>query len=293
MKKFEVPYNFDEDLIKFYIKHTSYINFLYLPPFKEDLINTRSSIQSSSKGQCYMPATREEYEGHLKLIVRAGLRFVVLWQSRDNIISRNLLEYYTNLGAIGFTIANDDNAKIIKEYNPELIVICSLVQKLQHNIRNRDFSLYDYLILYYPFNRSLDALQELMELKNKIVLMPNTMCHIECPSFHHWFPQNINGFQPQIECWVKEKTLDKSGFIFPEHLFLFDRFVSGYKLQGREYPTEAIKYLCHFYFKREYYRDFINPFLNNIMAEKLFKLAHDKNVEEYYNIYSPKLIPFL
>lgn len=46
---FEVPYNFDEALIPFYKKHASCINFLYLPPYKEDLDNTRTSIQTNIK----------------------------------------------------------------------------------------------------------------------------------------------------------------------------------------------------------------------------------------------------
>lgn len=270
MKKlFEVPYNFDEKLIKYYKKHADRINFLYLPPYKDDSINTRSTIQTKVKGHCYMPQSREEYERHLSLICHADLRFVVLWQDRNSIITSDQLDYYTQLGASGFIIANDVNSKIVKDYNPSLLVICSLVQRLQKNIRKRDFSNYDYIILYYTFNRSIDAIKELSALKDKIVLMPNTLCSIECPSVHHWFPSKDKPFDFQNDCWLRLDTLDKCGLIFPEHLVLFNQHVGGYKLQGREYPTEAIKYLCHFYFKEEYYSDFVSPFLREDMAENL------------------------
>lgn len=76
--RFEVPYNFDEALIPFYRKYTSLINYLYLPPFKDDLENTRTSIQTGSVGHCYMPETRFEYEKHLLGIHDSGLRYVVL-----------------------------------------------------------------------------------------------------------------------------------------------------------------------------------------------------------------------
>lgn len=287
-KSFEVPYNFDKSLVKFYKKHTHCINFLYLPPYKDDSINTRSSIQTKTKGHCYMPLSREEYEDHLSYIVSSGLRFVVLWQDSHSVISKENLVYYTGLGASGFIIANDANAKIIKEFSPSLLVICSLVQRLRHDIQKRDFTYYDFIVLYYNFNRSLDALKELGYIKDKIVLMPNTLCHIECPSMHHWFPSKTRPFDPHKDCWTRIDTLDKCGFIFPEHLHLFDEYVGGYKIQGREYPTEAIKFLCHFYFEEEFYKDFITPFLREDMAAKLFDLAHGDSLERYYNIKSTR-----
>lgn len=285
MKRFEVPYNFDMELVLYYKKHFDRINFLYLPPYKEDAINTRSSIQTHKRGHCYMPLDRDEYEKHLRYISDMGLRFVVLWQNRSDIIRFEQLEYYVNLGASGFIIGNDENAKIIKNYNPSLLVICSLVQRLRTNSDlKRDFKYYDYIVLYYTYNRSLSALKDISILKDKLVLMPNTLCSIECPSFHHWFPTKEKPFNARKECYTRLETMDKCGLIFPEHLYLFDDYVSGYKLQGREYPTEAIKYLCHFYFNGKYMEDFILPFLREDMAAKLFEYAHQTPCDEYYNV---------
>lgn len=289
-KLFEVPYNFDEPLIKFYKKHAHRINYLYIPPYKNDLFNTRSSIQTNVKGHCYMPQTREEYESHLCEIKHSGLRFVILWQDSNSLISRSQLDYYSKLGTSGFIIANDINAKRIKDYNPALIVICSLVQRVQTDILKRDFSDYDFIILYYTFNRSLDAIKKLVKLKDKIILMPNTLCNIECPSVHHWFPSAKKPFDFHNDCWLRLDTLKYCGLIFPEHLYLFNEHVAGYKLQGREFPTEAIKYLCHFYFKEEYYDDFISPFLREDMMLKLCNLVNSMNVDDYYNIYTKKII---
>lgn len=287
---FEVPYNFDEKLLIYYGKHRNRISFLYLPPYKDDLINTRTSIQTTRKGHCYTPQFRSEYEYHLKLIRDMELPFVVLWQSPSNIISNLQLDYYASLGCSGFTIANDTNAEIIKNYDSSLTVICSIVQKIRTEILYRDFSKYDYIILYFCYNRALDAIKLLSQFKEKIILMPNTLCHIDCPSTHHWFPSKDQPFNPRKDCWIKKSTLDRSGLIFPEHLNLFNQFVGGYKLQGREYPTEAIKYLCHFYFQEEHFEEFISPFLEPDMAKDLYDKAHNVPLKDYYNLYTHQLI---
>lgn len=286
---FEVPYNFDEAIIPFYKKYASYINYLYLPPYKDDLDNTRSSIQTQTKGHCYMPQSREEYENHLQLVVNAGLKFVVLWQVSDNIIQEKTLKYYYHHGSSGFIVANDKNAEIIKHFNPNFLVICSVVQRVCTEILKKDLTFYDYVILYYPFNRALNALKKLRHIKDKIILMPNTLCNVDCPSIHHWFPQKNQKFV----CWTTPNTLDKCGLIFPEHLEMFDDYVAGYKLQGREYSSEAIKYLCHFYFFRTEYENFVDPFLNKDMAKQIKDLVRNTPSEIYYNTETAKISKYL
>ncbi len=285
-KLFEVPYNFNETLISFYKKHSSYISYLFLPPYKDDLINTRTSIETKKKGRCYMPQSREEYEYHLRKIKDAGLNFVVLWQVFDNIISLNLLNYYCGLGAAGFIVANDKNAMMVKEYNSDLIVVCSIVQRICSEIRNKEFSCYDQIILYYPFNRSLNALKRLSYIKDKIIIMPNTLCHIECPSIHHWFPSKDQPFVQERDCMVlrdNENYISKCGFVSPEHLHLFDNYVGGYKLQGREYTTDMIKYICQLYFDRKSPKNLLDTLLGSELSTKIHDKIHSMSLDEYYN----------
>lgn len=141
-----------------------------------------------------MPQSREEYESHLNLLKKSDLRFVILWQDRDSIIPIKMLEYYTNLGAVGFIIANNDNAAIIKKYNPGLLVIASIVQRLCKKITETDFSFYDYIVMYYPFNRALNTFKFLSKIKDKLVIMPNSFCHTDCPGVHHWFMKDKKTF---------------------------------------------------------------------------------------------------
>lgn len=192
IKRFEVPYNFDEELVSFYSGYKEYINFLFLPPYKDHASNTRTILQSENKGACYMPASIEEYEYHLSLIVKSGLSFVALWQKADEVLSDQLLEYYISKGACGFIVCNDETTKKIKERDKDLIVVCSIVQRISSGISRRDFSYYDYIVLFFPFNRSLSILKRLSHLKDKLVIMPNTVCSTECPAMHHWFPRNAS-----------------------------------------------------------------------------------------------------
>lgn len=292
-KLFEVPYNFSKSLVIFYKKYAKNINFLYLPPYKDDSINTRTSIETKKKGRCYMPQTRSEYENHLKYISQSGLKFVILWQDRVNCIKKDVLDYYCSLGASGFIIANDKNAKIIKEYNPNLIVVASLVQRLSDNILKRDFSYYDYLVLYYNFNRSLDALKALSSIKNKIVLMPNTLCHIDCPSMQHWFPSKDKPFVQRRDCMIlkdKGKYLDRCGFISPKHLYLFDDYITGYKLQGREYSTDLLEYICEIYFERKSSKELLSAMLGKDLSLKFQENFSKMSLEKYYNVKTHELI---
>lgn len=293
---FEVPYNFNESILTFYKKHAYCISFLFLPPYKDDSINTRTCVETKKKGRCYMPQSREEYEHHLLQIKNSGLRFVVLWQVSNNIISQEQLTYYCSLGTSGFIVANDKNAKIIKDFNSDLLVIGSIVQRLCTNISKKDLSYYDYVLLYYPFNRSLNALKQLAHIKNKIILMPNLLCHIDCPSIHHWFPTKEHPFVQHRDCIALKNTeeyIKKCGFISPEHLYLFDNHVGGYKLQGREYTTELLKHICQIYFKRKSPENILDAMLGNDLSLQLQKNFNSMSLEEYYNIKTKEIIDII
>lgn len=292
-KLFEVPYNFNVSLLPFYKKYASFINYLFVPPYKDDLLNTRSSIETRKKGRCYMPQSRYEYEQHLNKITSLGLRYVVLWQVRDSVIPLEKLKYYAGLSASGFIIGNDDNARVIKDFDPKLLVICSLVQRVCSDVLKRNFDYYDYVILYYPFNRALKALKLLSSIKEKIILMPNTLCHIDCPSIHHWFPSKDRPFELRRDCLALKddgKYISHCGFISPEHLHYFDGFVGGYKLQGREYATDLIKYICELYFKRESPKELLNAMFGEDLFLKYDKEQQNTTIEDYYNIKSEEII---
>lgn len=235
-----------------------------------------------------MPKTRHEYEEHLHLITSNGLKYIVLWQDRDNIISKEMLNYYCSLGTSGFTIANDTNAKIIKKYNPNLTVICSIIQRRCFGISHMDFQYYDYIVMYFPFNRALDILKKLNHLKEKMILIPNAFCHTDCPGIHHWFIED-NNFNPTKDC-PAIKDIKNAAYIYPEHLYLFDNLINGYKLEGREYPTELIKIICKMYFKSRSNSMFLEGMLRKDLAKEMRSALDINNLVDYYNIKSQILL---
>ncbi|MGM9847655.1 MAG: hypothetical protein ACI31F_06860 [Muribaculaceae bacterium] len=279
IKKFEVPYNFDEEILPYYEKYSGFINFLFLPPYKDDTFNTRTYLQSKMKGRSYMPQSREEYEYHMHLIKSGNLRFVVLWQDRDSVISKELLDYYTKLGACGFIIANDKNAKIIKEYNPNLLVISSIVQRLCKDIRKMDFTYYDYIVMFYPFTRSLNILKSFTNLRDKLIIMPNSLCHTDCPGVQHWFAKDVQSFDAEKLCPAYNDE-SQCTFIYPEHLNLFDDYVVGYKLQGREWRTDYIVTICESFFNRITLRTLLPDGKDKTLRD----LQKSISLEEYYNL---------
>jgi len=203
------------------------------------------------------------------------------------------MNYYCRLYASGFIIGNDKNAKIIKDYNSQLLVVGSLVQRLCANISKKDLSCYDFVILYYPFNRSLDAIKQLNPIRDKIVIMPNTLCHIDCPSIHHWFPTKKQPFNMDRDCLVLKDNmgyLKKSGFIYPQHLSLFDNYVGGYKLQGREYTTYFLKKVCKVYFERRSAKELLCSLLGNDISCKLLEELRLISPQEYYNIKTQEIL---
>lgn len=287
-KLFEVPYNFSKTLLSFYKKNQQNISFLFVPPYMNDSINTRTSIETHRKGSCYMPRTREEYEEHLNNIVKTGLKFVILWQDPNLSISKDMILYYKELGAAGFIIGNNDSAKIIKDIDANLVVICSLVQRICSQALTQDFKYYDKVLLYYPYNRGIDALKELFFMKEKIILMPNTLCHVDCPSMHHWFPNLKRNFSQKTDCpAIVDVTM--SGFISPEDLYLFDEHIGGYKIQGREYTTDLIIYICSIYFERTSSVELLNAMMGEDLARKMLLNKQSMLLEDYYNIKSNKI----
>lgn len=91
LKTFELPYNYDMDMIDFYQQNAKHARSLFLPPYKVDSSNTLTIIRSDTTidDKCYMPISREDYEKHLKAIRTAALEFVVLWQFPKSIDCRN------------------------------------------------------------------------------------------------------------------------------------------------------------------------------------------------------------
>ena len=105
---------------------------------------------------------------------------------------------------------------------------------------------------------------------------------------HHWFPNLKRNFSQKTDCpAIVDVTM--SGFISPEDLYLFDEHIGGYKIQGREYTTDLIIYICSIYFERTSSVELLNAMMGEDLARKMLLNKQSMLLEDYYNIKSTKI----
>lgn len=284
MKKFEVPYNFDKKILQYYADNKDYISYIFVAAFSDDCYSSNRDTYDDDE-ICIMPKTRELYESHLISIRDSGLDFCVLWQEKDHLLSNNLLDYYINLGCKGFMVSSNDNAAIIKKYDPSLLVISSITRHLYKGITNEDFSNYDFVVLAHPFNRSLDAIKKLNYMREKLILLVNTACHTDCYSPAHWFNPKFDAVK---NCKQRE-NVSKTCFIPPNQLYIFDQYIGGYKLLGREFTTKMLIEECEMYFHRDYKKGMFKKWLEEGIAQQQAAMT----LEQYYNTKTRDIIDIL
>lgn len=274
MKKFEIPFNFDMDLLRFLDDNIdkNWIEFIYIPPFKEDGINARSHVENVEvRGQLYkVPETRNRYTKYLEEIQKRGYNIAVLLQEPTLVLSQKL-DYYFKLGIDNFIVNNDQLALDIKNKNPNCNIIASITKTLSaDDIVKSDYSMYDKIVLHFPFNRALCRLSELPK-KYNYVMLANSYCAYNCiEAKKHWF--STRETVANVNC-IKHFNKDKLVYIPPEYIHLFEPYVSNFKLQGREYPTDILADEIYYYYKG----------LHNPMAGVIYNRLSPFNAESYFN----------
>jgi hypothetical protein len=136
--------------------------------------------------------------------------------------------------------------------------------------------MYDKFVLYFPFNRSLDTIKKL-PTKYKYVLLVNCACGYTCPGTFHWFAGcDERGAELVIGPPCQSSKPEQMILIPPNNLNLFDPYVHGYKLQGREHILETIKRDIDTYIPRKLIND---------------KTKFEKYKFHYYEIYCDDILP--
>lgn len=255
---FEIPFNHDPNFLNFLIKNkmilNKYIKHIFIAPFIEDYKSTRHN-------EALKPNSRDMYEDQINQLKQAGYEISILF-NMPGIPSDEMIDYYSNkIGATSFIIHNDDVAKKIKSLG--LVTIASITKRMQlEDLKTKDLSMYDYIVLDYTFNASYNRIEQLPK-KYKYVLMVNTYCDFTCNFFDHWTenpryvcPKDINGYK-------------NTTYIHPSDLDKFDKHIAFYKIQGREYPTRTIQRdIMAYIFQRENYSE---TNINNTDPEYYFR----------------------
>ena len=252
-KIFELPYNFDPKLIDFlniYFEgqKEENIHAIYFPPFKEDYIAAKAySKHTGTNGQVIntQPNTREEYIQHI-LNIKNNFpnQLMLLLQQPQQILSNKLLNWYINTFNINkFCVGSIEQAKQIKLLNPTFEIIGSITMRIDKEqlLSNNDYEKYfDGFVLWFPFNRDINAIAELP--KNfKYVLFVNGGCYINCPGMHHWFAKTWEEDQQCFKHCLQYRTNPLQTInIRPMDLEFFDQYITYYKIQGREWDTQKL-----------------------------------------------------
>lgn len=171
-------------------------------------------------------------------------KITLLLQQNNKCLDTNLLKYYIdNLKINNFCVGSIEQAQQIKDINPLAEITGSITMKIMPDILNENISLYQQyfnnFVLWFPYNRDLQLIKQLPE-EFKYILLINCACHKECQGTAHWLASSAEA-ESQIFCKAsKDNNINNKIYIPPQHLPLFNQYVSYYKLQGREYHTNEI-----------------------------------------------------
>ena len=242
MKQFEIPYNFDLNLIiaLHKLNIADLFHCIYIPPYWEDYVSAKYNYihHNGINMQNNKKMTREEYEFHVAYInAYFPDKLMLLLQQNNQCISNELLSYYYNLGFRKFCVGNIEQAKKIKLLYSQVEIIGSITMKIMpKDLTDKKYNIFDGFVLWFPYNRNLKMIQSLPK-NYKYILLVNCDCSIYCQGSHHWF---ANHQEEQLLNCPKPKTWENIIRIDPCDLSLFDPYISYFKLQGREYNTNEL-----------------------------------------------------
>ena len=265
-KLFEVPYNFDKELLTRLEPYKNNIKFLFLSAFYEDWGHTRENTFLDNK----IPKTREEYSEHIKSIFNAGYEIGLLVQELTE-IDETKFDYYIDLGITIFIVTNDNNAQILKNKGAKCL-IASITKALAPAEVNEVNDIYDLIVLPFEFTRNIQLFKTIKESKkDKLILLVNSNCAYDCAvRKQHWHENKGYSFQcPYMN------NQEKMSYVPGNDLHFFDPFISHYKLQGREWDTDYIV---------KNVESYVNRIRCSTIAWNTLDAAGNENKQKYYNL---------
>ena len=243
MRKFDIPYNFQDDYfeefektIKQYPDIKDSINSIYIPCFIGDCQNSREAILGDN-----LPKTWEEYLKHIQKIQSYNIPIYLLLQKLEN--NMEIIDKYYNLGIRIFCINNDELSKAIKEKYDNVYIILSITRNSTiEEIMNFDIYTYDKICLPFEFNRKLDLVEQLSD-KFEYSILCNSSCLWNCKECqNHWFhrgKENLLDMQYK-KCRKENISSQQRIYISPVDLSYFDCKINSYKLLDRVNPSLKI-----------------------------------------------------
>lgn len=240
-RKFEIPYNFDLNLIKgLQILNLpfDFIQYIYVSPHPNDYLGVGRA--GTDKIQ---QMTWEEYSFHINYIKKYfpnKLQLLLQKTSPEELISKETLLKYIDLGFTSFCCGSLEQAKMIKSIDSKFETIASITSHVDAKTIKENapdyLKYFNYIVLDFHYNRNLQEIKELPPEMNYILLI-NSICNSKCKGTQHWFSEG-----KAFECpgLIVSKGFDNSCLIRPMDLKYFDPYIKIYKIQDRSWPTFEI-----------------------------------------------------
>lgn len=248
MRKFELPYNFDKNLLLGYQLlgiNIDQIDCIYVPPFIKDY----QTILRNGGEDTYTLLSYEEYLDHIKninTIFPNKLQLLLQRTNEEYNMSSSLIKKYINLGFRNFCVGNIEQAKIIKEIDPKIKIVGSIAMHITYEKILSNFDIYkkyfNSFVLDFSYNKNITKIKQ-MPKDFEYMLLVNSGCNIHCDGDRHWWHWDnfkCPGRYPDV-------PYGESCLIRPVDLYIFEPYIGVFKIQDRGWPTSEILTSTCFY----------------------------------------------
>lgn len=241
LRKFEIPYNFDKQLIlglQLINMNINEIACIYLPPYWEDY----QAVDRNRNAEL-RKMTREEYADHVNFIESKypnKVQLLLQDTKRKQFLTEEQLEFYINLGFKNFCCGTYEQAKLIKSINSNFIIVGSIAMHIQKEdlYGHPEYrGIFDYFVLDFSYTKNIQKIKYLPSYYQYMILA-NSLCNCECDGTHHWeLPEDALNKCPGL---ITDVGWERSCLIRPMDLKYFDPYIAVYKIQDRGWPTHMI-----------------------------------------------------
>lgn len=292
MKKLQVPYNLDLNIISIYQNYEDYISEVYFaappsifPTAREFGVDEDSYL----KDCCYL--CREMNKVNINTMLLLNGTSVVF---NNDVFSKlyGLLSVLSLNGLTGIVIANPILGEWAHATFPNLKIRLSVLSHIDSLEKIKQIESLGYIngvCLPQDFNRNLETLKVIRKnTKLQLSAIVNSACRINCPLWgwhHNIFNSNGNLREENFQLIAHSYSEQTAQFnnnilcapwLLPSELFYYDEFYNGYKIEDRTSSTEdLIRYI-------KYYSYRVNP-------DSLKEILHASCLKGNYDIKIAKI----
>lgn len=250
MKRFQVPYNFDINLIEWYNKYENFIESIYFAA-PQDVFPSARMLYGK-------PHSTEEIK---MLIENTNIDTYVVMNGTSLVLTDEILYNVkifleqVSYKLTGVIVANPFLGEYIHESFPMLKLKMSVLSN-EHSyeklIQINDLNYYDEVCFSNDFISKSDIIKKIKNNTNfKIGIITNSTCRNNCPLYgwHHQFfnSQADNEKMKELNRVFRQLTMKftqdikDSSYIKPSEIKQYYDLFDIFKLEDRTLPTEIIK----------------------------------------------------